>query len=959
VRRQQRAVRSATRTGGRKRRRPGEDARVLQLRLPLALVLSAAVVAGTAAPAAAADVPPAQPMQVGTALPPGNSGHFSLEGEARGRATGDPGQYGPHIDDQREMFWDGEYKDGRFADVSGQTPQTPKDGVRIYEDDKGVPVVYGDTGFDVWFGAGYAAGQQRLFLADAVRRLGRGTYAELVGPSGVPVDVQQRTLTYSQEEYDAIFQALPALTKEAFSGYAAGIDAWIRHVRANPKDLPAEYVLLSTLPAPWTVTDSLAAGVLITRTVASAGGDEFREIETLRALGGLDGLGAYTDLRWQSDEKATVTVPPGEGRFDNAVVPSDERDEVLRRSAQYALSLPRELAAGPGTGAHPRPAVPDGAGLPPLVQSSLARAAESLVAYGKGLHGGSYAFAVAPKRTSTGAAMLVSGPQLGYTYPTQLWEIEVHGGGYDARGSTVPGNPTVGIGYGKRVAWGLTTGNSKTVDSFIETTRRTDGKLEYLHQGVWKPADCRTETIRYRTAVQGVPTGPAALTEDVEVCRTVHGPVVATTADGTMARSVQYAMFGREQDNGTGILQWNRADDLAEFEQGMRTVTWNENTVYADADGRIAYWHPGLFPKRSPGWDSRFPAPGTGEHDTRGFVPFEQMPQSVDPAVGYLANWNGKPAVGWIDEYLEPASSRPGGKAQRVQVIHDLLAAQARLTPQALRDTEYRLGNLDQRVPEFAPLLTSVRGRTPEQRAAIALLKAWDGTTYGPGAGTSAGAYTDATVTDGPAKTLWMRYMDDLRDEVLGALPAEVVKQSDAVASHVYDASPADNLVLRVLAPSRSSLTPSRNYLNGRTPADAMLAALDRSIAALSEQYGSDPATWRMQHERRPITSLTGVIGPSLTMPYMDRGSWVHVVAFTAPAPSRPVAAPPGRPRPAAGALPATGPAALLPVAGLALLGAAALTRRRNGSTAASAPRHRSPSRPACARTAPSGSGRP
>ena len=109
-----------------------------------------------------------------------------------------------------------------------------------------------------------------------------------------------------------------------------------------------------------------------------------------------------------------------------------------------------------------------------------------------------------------------------------------------------------------------------------------------------------------------------------------------------MARSVQYAMFGREQDNGTGILQWNRADDLAEFEQGMRTVTWNENTVYADADGRIAYWHPGLFPKRSPGWDSRFPAPGTGEHDLRGFVPFEQMPHSIDPAIGYLANWNGK-----------------------------------------------------------------------------------------------------------------------------------------------------------------------------------------------------------------------------------------------------------------------------------------------------------------------------
>ena len=901
----------------------------MHLRGPAVLVLACALVVPTAGPAVAADTPPAQPMTVGTALPPGNSGFFSVAGQAEGMASGDPGAYGENVDDQREMFWDGDYKDGRFADVSGQTPQEPKDGVRIYADDKGVPVVYGDTAYDTWFGAGYAAGQQRLFLADAVRRLGRGTFAELVGPSGVPADVQARTLTYSQADYDAMFAALPQSSKEVVEGYAAGMDAWIQHVRLTPTDLPAEYALLSSLPEAWTVTDTLAAGVLITRTVASAGGDEFREVETLRALGGLPGLGAFTDLRWQSDEKATVSVPPSEGRFDNAVVPPSQRDAVLRTSAAYALALPPELANGPGTGAFPVPEVPEGAGLPPLVRSSLNGVAETLVAWGNGLHGGSYAFAVAPERTSTGAAMLVSGPQLGYSYPTQLWEVEVHGGGYDARGSTVPGLPTVGIGYGKRVAWGLTTGNSKTIDSFIETTRRAgDGSLEYLHKGTWKKADCRTETVRYRTAQEGVPVGPAVLTQDAEVCRTVHGPIVAYSEDGTKARSVQYAMYRRELETVNGILQWNRADDLAEFEQGMRMVTWNENTVYADADGHIAYWHPGLFPVRSSSWDSRFPAPGTGEHDTRGVVPFDRMPHVVDPAQGYVANWNGKPAVGWIDEYLEPASSRSGGKAQRVQVIHDLLARQPRLTPEALRATEFRLGNLDQRVPEFKGLLTSLTGRTPQQRSAIALLRAWDGSTYGPGAGTVEGDYTDETVTDGPAKTLWMRYMDDLRDVVLASVPEAIRTQSDFVASHVYDASPADNLVLRVLNPSRSALRPSRDYLAGKAPADAMLAALDRSIAALTDQFGADPATWRAPHERRPIESLTGVIGPSLTMPYMDRGSWVHVVAFTqrvrggaAPAPTTP--------RPATGQLPATGtPAGLAGVAALVLLGATWLRRR-------------------------------
>ena len=896
---------------------------VTVLKRTAALLLTAGLLATSASPALAADTPPDQPFDVGTVLGPGNSGFVSVPGQARGMATGDPGAYGPSIDDQRELYWDGKMKDGRFKAPTGPVT-SPVPGVRISTDERGVKVVYGDSARDTWFGAGYAAGQQRLFLADAVRRLGRGTFAELVGPSGVPADVQARTLTYSQAEYDAMFAALPASSREVIEGYAAGLDAWIAHVRVTPADLPAEYALLSTLPERWTVTDTLAAGVLITRTVASAGGDEFREVEALRSLGGLPGLGQFTDLRWQSDPKATVTVPAEEGRFDNAVVPAASRDAVLRRSAAYALGLDPKLARGPGTGAFPVPTTPGG--VAPVVPLPAARAAQSLVDYGNALHGGSYAFAVSPKRTTTGAAMLVSGPQLGYSYPSLLWELEVHGGGYDARGSTVPGLPTIGIGYGKRVAWGVTTGNSKTIDSFIETTRTTGGRLEYLHKGVWTPADCRSEVVRYRAAASGVPAGPPVLTQTVQVCRTVHGPIVA--AAGEQARSVQYAMFGRELETINGILAWNRADNLAQFEAGMRMVTWNENTVYADADGRIAYWHPGLFPRRSPGWDSRFPAPGTGEFDRTGFVPFEQMPQVKDPKAGFVANWNGKPAAGWIDEYLDPASSRSGGKAQRVQVIQGLLAAQPRMSPADLRATEFRLGTVDQRHVEFGPLLRSVRGETTSQKAALALLNAWDGTAYGPRAGTSPGAYADL-VTDGPAPTLFRRLMDDLRDVVLADLPAPLVAESDAVGSHVFDASPADNLVLRVLSPSRSGLVPSHDYLKGATPQAAILTALNRSVAALTKEFGADPAIWRAQHPRSTIDSLTGVIGPSTTMPYEDRGSWIHVVAFRGrTAGTRPTTAPPVAAPAPSGRLPATGASTLPALAGLLLLAAWALRRR-------------------------------
>lgn len=898
----------------------------------IVLTLAPLLVAG-AGPASAADAPPPQPMQIGTAMPPGNSGFVSVPGQAQGMATGEPGAYGEHVDDQRVMFWDGEYKDGRFKAPTG-TPQTPKDGVRLYEDDKGVPVVYGDTTFDVWFGAGYAAGQQRLFLADAVRRMGRGTFAELVGPSGVPLDVQARTLTYSQADYDAMFAALPEESRQSVEGYAAGMDAWISHVRTTPTDLPAEYALLSSLPEPWTVTDTLAAGVLITRTVASAGGNEFDTVEVLRSLqdafGDDAGLGALGDVRWTDDRAATVSVPGEDGAFDNAVVPAPQRAHVLQGSADYALALPAELATG--TGDFPAPAEPGALPVP------AAAAVDALNEFRANLHGGSYALAVRGGRTSTGGAMLVSCPQLGYSYPSLLWEVEVHGAGYDARGSTVPGLPTVGIGYGERVAWGLTTGNSKTIDSFIETVRRSDDDvLQYLHDGTWKDADCRTETVRYRPSLEGVPAGPPALAQDVEVCRTVHGPVVATSDDGTQARSVQYAMYGRELETVDGILAWNRADTFEQFEAGVRQTTWNENVVYADADGRIAYWHPGLFPVRSSSWDSRFPAPGTGEHDQRGMVPFERMPHSIDPAVGYLATWNNKPASGWLDEYLDPASSRPAGRGNRVQVIQSLLAAQPRLTPEALRATELKLGLIDQRAQEFLPLLRGLRSDDPGVSAALELLRAWDGVAYDRAAYPDDAAYQDESVTDDPDVTVFARFMDALREELFTDLPEQVRLSSDAVASHVWDVSVVDNLALRVLDPSTSSLTPSRDYTDGRSPEQVLLAAVADAVDALVADHGADPAAWRDQHPRREIASLTGVIGPSVTMPYQDRGSWVHVVAFDGPgAPAvmppptaaAPAAAPPVRAAPVR-RLPATGAAAWLVWGGLALLLAGALARRR------------------------------
>ncbi|HVE64053.1 MAG TPA: penicillin acylase family protein [Mycobacteriales bacterium] len=888
------------------------------------------------APALAQESPPRQELTAFTVLPPGNSGFFSVEGQLRGEASGKPSEFGEHIDDQRELYWGFGYKPGKFH-AQGE-PVEPKPGVRIYRDGFGVPAVYADTGRDVWFGAGYSAAVDRLFFMDGLRRTGLGTLAELAGSGSVPADIKTRVLTYSAEEYEQFFVALPQAGKDAVDGYVDGVNARLDEVAANPRLLPAEYVLLTTTPRRWERRDVLAAGVLITRFVAAEGGNEMENVAALRTLesklGKTAGRGVFEDLVWQEDPKAVTTV---QGRsFSNIPGSAADRARTFTSMADFAATIPLELATGPGTGGSPEPTLPPRApvaapaanplGVP---QAAVARAVTAVHEYLTNLRGGSIAAAVAPKNTRDGKALLLSGPQLGYSYPSMLWELEVHGGGYDARGAAVPGLPTIGIGYGKRVAWALTSGYSKSIDSYIETTRpgaSAGDPPQYLHDGKWKDADCRTETVRYRAAPEGVPVGPALLSQDVRACRTVHGPIVATTADGTKSRSVQYAMWGRELETIKGTLAWNSADTFAEFEAGVRAVTWNENVLYADADGRIAYWHPGLELRRKRSVDMRLPAPGTGEHDPDGLLTFEEMPHSVDPPEGYLVNWNNKPARGWLDGEGRAPFSRPAGPVQRVTLLHDLLRGRKDLDLKALMAVDRLAGSRDVRLTLYRPLLAELARRddlTSDERTAIDLLLAWDGSHYGPGADTMG-----EPATDGPAPTLYDAFVLAVRRELFaGLLPDDgsdaILDRQTGVGSHVYDAPPLDNLATRILRPGFSGLVPSRDYTGGRAPQAVVAAALRSAIASVREISGPDLTDARRPHPRSEVCSLTdGVIGPCLTMPYEDRGGWVHVIALAAPVRAAPV--PPVRtPRP----MPATG--AVAPHLGLLVVLAGAALRRR------------------------------
>lgn len=858
-------------------------------------------------------------------LPPGESGFYSVAGQAQGSLTGNPGDFGAHVDDQRELYWNFNTKPGVLGTKPG-TPTSPLSGVQIYRDSYGVPIIYAGNVHDLWYGVGYAVAQDRLFLMDAVRRMGQGTFAELAGCGSVPADIQQRTITYSDAEYQAFFDGLSQDAKDAINGYIDGANAWVGQVTLNPTLLPAEYGLLTSTPATFTVKDVLASGVFITRFVAAEGGNEFQNIRMLKLLADRFGStaaakDAFQDLDWLEDPKAVTSVLAEEGTFSNQATPSTSRDAVFSQMADWAVTLPETIWKGPGTGAAAAPCA-----IPKSASAAVRTVGEALENFRHQLHGGSHAYALGPSRTRDHGTLLVSGPQLGYSYPTLLVEYEMHGGGYDFRGFSVPILPGV-IGYNDDIAISATTGYSKTIDSFIETicstsqiAAHTCNANQYFHQGVWKDMDCRNETIPYRQAPQGVPVGPAIFSSTVQVCRTVHGPVVARDDAAGLARSLQYAMYRHEFDTVEGVRQWNKSHSFADFLEGAKKVTWNENVIAATRDGHIAYIHPGLFPRRSPNTDMRLPSPGDGQYDFGDNLSFDELPKVIDPARGFVGNWNNKPALGWLDGEGLGDTSRPGGAGQRVTTILDYLPTRSDWTFADLKVIDIHVGTTDHRAESYMPVIgvfntSAVAQLDDVQKAALDLMLTWDRSHYGPGIDIA-----DPNAKDSVGATIFGEYVVALRDELFGDLKSDIIDTGtpdkdpnnpnpdtgltiygrvSGVGSHVFDMSVMDNLVLRILDPLSSGLSVRHEWAGGRTRDQIMLAALDTTLTRLAQKYNGgttmgvgDLAKATRVHPRSEICSLTGVIGPGsdtlpgtscVTMPYQDRGSWVHRIAYERP----------------------------------------------------------------------------
>lgn len=753
---------------------------------PVAAVLAALA---AAAPAAIAAVGRAESV-----LPPGESGFV------RDLATGTGS---PHLYDQFQLFVNFNWKPATFR-LPG-APSAPKPGVTIVRDKYGVPDVTGTTDANAWWGVGYAAAQDRLTELELFRRRATGHLAEILGPSSLPGDVAARRDFPTAPELDSEVAALPAPLRVRLVAYRDGINAWIQHVRAHPQDMPAEFAVLGVPLRDWTVRDSAAIGALLVRTVPSAG--DGRELQNARALQ-LMGKARFARLVPLHVKDPPLIVPPADGAFPSQPGrTASEEQAAFDRSAAFASKLP--------------------------IPSSTPRAA-SRTALGR--PGGSIAVAV---RSPTGP-LLYSAPQVGFAFPEQLWEVEVHRPGLDVRGVTAPGVPVVAGGFNHHVAWAVTSGESDVDDLYAD--RVVGGGESYRFDGKVLKMKCRTATFAYRSG-----SGEATTTR--RLCRTRHGPVQARAGGFAYAR--RYATFGRELQSLVGVDELDRAASVQGVDTALRDVTWNENVTAIDDRGHIGFWHPGLLPLRPLGFDERLPYPGGGRAEWRGFLPVAQRPHAIDPARGWLANWNNQPSAGWTSGDAA-ARGRLDGPLNRAAFLYTLVRKLARQPSFAGLEglVHHSATTVEQRPLLTGRLEAALAGSTGKARAVLATILAWDGS--------FARQASNGTVDPGVATwEAFKRAAERIALRPFG--PGAVEVDGENADYHFFDASNGIAFALRTLS-----------------PAGYRRAAVD-AFGGLAQRFGTtDPKKWRAP--RHYYAWIQQGLGKPPPLPFFERGTYEQLL---------------------------------------------------------------------------------
>ncbi|WP_075981694.1 penicillin acylase family protein [Bacillus massilinigeriensis] len=327
---------------------------------------------------------------------------------------------------------------------------------------------------------------------------------------------------------------------------------------------------------------------------------------------------------------------------------------------------------------------------------------------------GSNNWVVSGSKTQSGKPILADDPHLSLGSPSIWYQMHLEAPSVNVSGVIFAGIPGIILGHNEHIAWGVTNTGPDVQDLYIEK-RNPENKDEFLYNDKWEKARIIKEPIKVKDKKP----------IDYEVTVTRHGPVIsefAADSGKNTVLSLQWTALHPSKEL-EAVLNMNKATNWNEFEKALENFeTPTQNFVFASNDGTIAYKANGKIPIRKKG-DGLLPVPGwTDEYGWVGYIPFDELPKTVNPDEGFISTANNKVISDKYPYHISHNWAQP----YRQMRIQEVLKAKNKLTIKDMQELQMDKMNLQAR--EFVPLFLKELNDNKDKRLVEALeqLKDWN-----------------------------------------------------------------------------------------------------------------------------------------------------------------------------------------------------------------------------------------
>ncbi|MCY3688084.1 MAG: penicillin acylase family protein [Gammaproteobacteria bacterium] len=332
---------------------------------------------------------------------------------------------------------------------------------------------------------------------------------------------------------------------------------------------------------------------------------------------------------------------------------------------------------------------------------------------------GSNGFSIAPSNSATGNALFLINPHTSFFFRSELHMVSEEG--LNAYGAVTWGQFFIYQGFNENTGWMHTSSRADAIDEYLETIVERDDGYYYVYGDEERRLQESQVEIDYRD-------GDSMSTREFTVYHSHHGPIIREQ-DG---RWVAISLMEEPVRALTQSYLRTKSRNYMEFNASMELLTnSSNNTVYADSDGNIAYYHGNFIPRRDPSFDWNAPLDGSNPAtDWQGLHPLDDLITVLNPPNGWIQNTNNTPfsAAGEYSPREEDYPAYMANNPENPRGVHAVRVLEGRtdFTLDSLIEAAY-----DSLLTAFEPLIPALLAAAEEAPAddleeQLALLADWD-----------------------------------------------------------------------------------------------------------------------------------------------------------------------------------------------------------------------------------------